>query len=272
MRPPFRTSFEEPTRRPTEGTHLAQQMRIPPELYHTPRTYEGSSALPPIIGPNGTLYYPARSRICFHCQEEGHFRPQCARLHNPRVRTVTLGPEHPDTRRESAPTGSRSRSVSVVEVAAKSSVLNGMRVCEVTAAGEDSVDLKEFVHKVEASVKGGYSSRDYSDNEEDGIPVMAGEKARRFSELPPEFDGQAGPSTQRRIEEKSDHDGIAQGRPGKRKIKPAVSRVTRRPIRMMAGWEKFDFVGAFRDAPVTGLSWGSFFDLAPSVKKDISTY
>lgn len=37
----------------------------------------------------------------------------------------------------------------------------------------------------------------------------------------------------------------------------------------MAGREKFDFVGAFRDAPVIGLNWGSFFDLAPSVKKDI---
>jgi len=177
VRPPFRTSFGEPTRRPTESTHIAQQMSLPPEQYHTRRTYEGSSALPPIISPNGTLYYPARPRICFHCQEEGHLRPQCPRLHNPSLRTVTVGPEHPDTRRESAPTGSRSRSVSVVEVAAKSSALNGMRVCEVTAAGEDLVDLKKFVCKVEASEKGGNSSSDYSDNQEDGIPVMAGEKA-----------------------------------------------------------------------------------------------
>jgi len=38
---------------------------------------------------------------------------------------------------------------------------------------------------------------------------------------------------------------------------------------MMAGREKFDFVGAFTDALVIGLSWGSFCDLAPSVKKDI---
>jgi len=37
----------------------------------------------------------------------------------------------------------------------------------------------------------------------------------------------------------------------------------------MAGRERFDFVGAFRDAPVVGLNWGSFFDLAPAVKKDI---
>jgi len=98
---------------------------------------------------------------------------------------------------------------------------------------------------------------------------MVGEKARQFSELLPEFDGEAGPSTQRRREDESDDDGIAQGTPGKRKIKPAVSRVTRRPIRMMAGREKCDFVGALGDAPVTRLSWGSFFDLAPSVKKDI---
>ncbi|RPB01520.1 hypothetical protein L873DRAFT_1788206 [Choiromyces venosus 120613-1] len=33
--------------------------------------------------------------------------------------------------------------------------------------------------------------------------------------------------------------------------------------------EKFDFVGAFRDAPMVGLKWGSFFDLEPSLKKDI---
>ncbi|RPA91947.1 hypothetical protein L873DRAFT_1848045 [Choiromyces venosus 120613-1] len=37
---------------------------------------------------------------------------------------------------------------------------------------------------------------------------------------------------------------------------------------VMAG-EKFDFVGAFPDATVVGLNWGSFFDLAPMVKKDI---
>jgi len=37
----------------------------------------------------------------------------------------------------------------------------------------------------------------------------------------------------------------------------------------MASREKVDFVGAFCDTPVTGLSWGSFFNLAPSVKKGI---
>ena len=57
--------------------------------------------------------------------------------------------------------------------------------------------------------------------------------------------------------------------PGKRKVKTPVSRVLRKPIRMMAGREKFDFVGAFCDALVTGLKWESFFDLAPSVKRDI---
>jgi len=68
--------------------------------------------------------------------------------------------------------------------------------------------LKEFVRKVEASEKGSNSSSDYSDNEEDGILVMAEEKARRFRELPPEFDGEAGPSTQRRREDQSNNDGI----------------------------------------------------------------
>ena len=38
---------------------------------------------------------------------------------------------------------------------------------------------------------------------------------------------------------------------------------------MMAGRGKFDFVGAFRDSPVTGINSSSFFALAPSLKRDI---
>ena len=40
----------------------------------------------------------------------------------------------------------------------------------------------------------------------------------------------------------------------KRKVKTAISRGGRKSIRLMAGRNKFDFVTAFRDAPVTGLS------------------
>jgi len=38
---------------------------------------------------------------------------------------------------------------------------------------------------------------------------------------------------------------------------------------MIAFREKFDFVGAFRDSPITGLDWGAFFNLPPSIKRDI---
>ena len=38
---------------------------------------------------------------------------------------------------------------------------------------------------------------------------------------------------------------------------------------MIAGRENFAFVSAFKDTEVRGLNWGSFFDLAPAVKKDI---
>jgi len=37
----------------------------------------------------------------------------------------------------------------------------------------------------------------------------------------------------------------------------------------MAGSDKFDFVGAFRDSPITCLNWGVFLNLAPSIKRDI---
>ena len=106
---------------------------------------------------------------------------------------------------------------------------------------------------------------DNNDNSVDeDAHVMAGERARRFSELPPEFDGEEGPTRQRQRTEALE-EVLAESRTSKQPI----SKTKRKPIRMMAGREKFDFVGAFRDTPVLGLNWGSFFDLAPAVKKDI---
>jgi len=87
--------------------------------------------------------------------------------------------------------------------------------------------------------------------------------------LPPEFDGEPGPARQRRrTSYTADDEEGEEETPGRPNAK-AKPRAPRKPIRMMAGREKFDFVGAFRDSPVTGLNWGSFFDLAPSVKRDI---
>ena len=101
--------------------------------------------------------------------------------------------------------------------------------------------------------------------------MMAGERVPKFSELWREFDGEERPASQRPRTSYGDggDDEVEEVTPGKRKTKSAVSQTLRKPIRMMAGREKFDFVGALRDAPVTGLKWGSFFNLAPFLNRDI---
>jgi len=98
---------------------------------------------------------------------------------------------------------------------------------------------------------------------------MAGERARPFSELPSEFDGEPAPARQHRLTTyTADDEEGEEETPGRPNAK-AKPRALRKPIRMMAGREKCDFVGAFHDSPITGLKWGSFFNLAPSVKRDI---
>jgi len=266
--PPSNQNVDEPTRRPAVPTRNARAQNPEPQ---------------PIVGPDGTLYYPYRQPvICFHCQEEGHVPPQCPWLNEvPVCAAPPLGPEHPDIQpvnREEPPVSGRRLSVNVVEIAVKSSVLNGVKVREVTAAEVSPADLEEFVKCVAEVDIGDHlesSTDSFSSDEEDSVevaPVMAGERARRFSELPREFDGKGGPASQRprtAYGGDDDNDEVEEVTPDKRKVKTAVSRGPRKPIRMMAGHEKFDFVGAFRDALVTGLKWGSFFDLAPSVKRDI---
>ncbi|RPA91941.1 hypothetical protein L873DRAFT_1865794 [Choiromyces venosus 120613-1] len=44
-------------------------------------------------------------------------------------------------------------------------------------------------------------------------------------------------------------------------------QVTHKPICLLAEHPGFNFVAGFRDAPVTGLSWGQFFDLSPEGKR-----
>ena len=161
-----------------------------------------------------------------------------------------------------------------MEIAMKSSALEGVKVREVTATTtEETVDVRQFVNRVEEVDRGDHLESDGTEelfeDDDDVVPVMAGERARRFSELPPEFDCEPRSARQRRrtnyTAEDEEGEEETPGRP-KAKAKPSAPR---KPIWMMAGREKFDFVGAFHHSPVTGLNWGSFFDLAPSVKQDI---
>jgi len=225
----------------------------------------------PIVGANGVLYYPVQNIIvCYHCSEEGHIRPHCPKLES--YDPPSTYPENRQTRQRRPshlipplplpPPQPRSSTpgVSAIEIVPTSSAFDGVKVREVSATERDEKTLMRFIQKV-------VDDEDY--DEEDGLseidaPVMAGERARRFSELPPEFDGEAGPASQR-----PRNDDVEEMIPQGRTIKQLKQRARRKPIRMMAGREKFDFVGAFREAPVQGLNWGSFFDLAPSVKQDI---
>ena len=141
-------------------------------------------------------------------------RPQCPKMRpyafpsksvdSDRVRTdsqlasnlITPPPPPPPVR------GS-DRNVSVVEIAIKSSALNAVKVREVTATTtEDKVNLKQFVNRIEKVDRGDSLESDGTDEtdkeDEDPVPVMAGERARHFSDLPPEFDGDPGPSSQHR--------------------------------------------------------------------------
>jgi len=134
----------EPTRRPTEITHSVQ---------------DGAVEDQPIVGLNGTIYYPYKPPcLCYHCQEEGHFMSECPRLNKPQPRVVTLGPERPDTPaapRVEPPAPPHCAPVTVVEIVTKSSALDGIKVREVTAAEAAPVtDLKEFVEWIEEIDKG----------------------------------------------------------------------------------------------------------------------
>ena len=159
----------------------------------------------------------------------------------------------------------------MVQVAGRSSALEGMKVGNVTAtAVEDPADLTECVCKIGEVDGDDYDKSDGTEDkeeEEEAALVIAGVKALRFSELLSEFDGEADPAPQyHRHEEMND---VAEITAEARNIKQVVSKVPRKLICMMAGREKLDFVGTFRKAPVTILNCGSFFDFAPSVKRDI---
>ena len=256
--------------RTQEQTSIQPTIFEPSQNSYTPPR-GASSSRDPIVGPGGTLYYlPHSSPICYHCGEEGHIRPNCPRLRpyiqqssipedgQPSSQHTDNVPPPPPPPPPAAAARRSNQVISVVEIVTTSSAFDGVKVREVTAAEVDG-KLMKFIKKVEQ--EDDESDSDFSDI---NAPVMAGERARRFSDLPPEFNGEVGPASQRQRTGNGE-----EANPELRGIRQPIPKVKRKPIRMMAGREKFDFVSAFRDAPVLGLNWGSFFDLAPVVKKDI---
>ena len=152
-------------------------------------------------------------------------------------RRENLGPEHPDTpaRKEEPPVQTQEKPVNVIEIVSKSSALNGMKIHEVTAAAvEYSADSKKFLREIKDIDTGDHITPDKSEEEEeeeDTVPVMAGERARRFSNLPLEFDGEPGPArrcqwTAYAADEKEREEATT----GKRKTKTPVSRAPRKLI------------------------------------------
>jgi len=104
-------------------------------------------------------------------------------------------------------------------------------VCQMVTDGTDSTDLRNFVHKLAASeTQDGGSSED-SDNGRDGVPVMAGETVQPFSQLPEKFEVEAAlPHRRQKTRYNNDDDDAAEVTSKKRKIKPAISKTTCRPI------------------------------------------
>jgi len=181
-----------------ESSHFVQ---------NTSHMYEGNSASQPIVGPNGGLYYPARNPVvCYNCGEEGHVRPQCPKMRSQGPSYISAGQDavHPDIRRSDdilpplpppPPVRGSGQNVSVVEIAMKSSALKGVKVREETATTtEEAVDLRQLVNRIEEVVQGYDIESDGTDesfeDNEDEVPVMAGERDRSFNELPLGFDDQ----------------------------------------------------------------------------------
>lgn len=143
--PPTHSYFDNFTWQLTQGSRFPPVSNPPLSNSPPPRTCGNAPGPQSIGGPNGVLYYLSRPRTCYQCGEEGHLRPQCPRFHAPIPATRVLGPEHPDTLsqpKEESSAQAGGRPVNVIEIAARSSALDGMKVREVTATTvEPQADL-----------------------------------------------------------------------------------------------------------------------------------
>ena len=118
--------------------------------------------------------------------------------------------------------------VNLIEIATVSSALEGVEIREVTMTEVDPSDLTGFVQEITDDDD---EEHDDDEHEEDGVSVMAGERARRFSERQPEANGEAGPAQQR--PKRNDPEVVVGAAPENRKQKVPVSRLARKPIRHM---------------------------------------
>ena len=149
--PLTRSDVCKPTRRRTDHPRFTRNPSIPPGSNSFSCSYKGNPTSQQIFGPDGALYYPSHSLVCFLCQELGHLYTQCPRLHDPELRTALLGPEHPDTRvalRKEPQAQTYRKSDKVVETALKLSALGGMKVHEETKTEVNPLDLRRFVRNI----------------------------------------------------------------------------------------------------------------------------
>ncbi|KAG0132150.1 hypothetical protein HOY82DRAFT_606765 [Tuber indicum] len=126
-----------------------------------------------------------------------------------------------------------------------------------------------------------------SDLTEKAIPDFVKELTEQNDRFTPrwqqgESESMAGERARLRSEVQHSAGSTEEGRPHQRprlSVEPEVTETGRvqkklprrrpghQPIRLMAGRPGFDFVASFRDAEVSGLTWGQFFDLSPEGKR-----
>lgn len=126
-------------------------------------------------------------------------------------------------------------------------------------------DLAAFVQEVESEPEGHKEA-------------MAGERVRTRSQLTSSGSAGERPPSHRQKgldgELVREEGATVPGRvyaPLKKQKKRGKGRVfEHKPIRLMRGRPTYDFVDAFRKAPVTDLTWGSLMDIAPVIRRDVA--